>query len=220
MKRALVTTTAVAAALAFASIARAEGESHADGNITTKLGVGAELGSGSMLSSYQRDTLHLDKGAQTSLLGTYQLNADFEAELAFRTWWFTVVNGTFARTTLIGPGVRYWLLFSAVGAAFADVDLGLGINGPSARFMFDVGGGYAFHMLGIVDFGAVLRYGQVVAAGSDPASAQFWSIGFIGIYRFGGTASAPAPAQEEPPREPAPASPAPAATPAPTEPSP
>jgi hypothetical protein len=158
VRRARVPTTFLAVTLA-AGVARAQSEPAPSADVVAKLGLGAELGSGTMLSSYQRDTLQLKRAAQTTLVGTYRLNDDFEAELALRTWWFPSPDG-YARATLLGPGARWWFLESSVGAAFADLDIGLGINGPDVRFMFDAGAGYAFHALGIFDLGAALATGR------------------------------------------------------------
>jgi hypothetical protein len=206
-----VWTLVVGAGLASDGVARAD--------LSERIGVGAELGRGSMLSSYQRDTLALDKAYQTTLFGTYRIDEMLEAQLALRTWWFPR-SGDFARATLIGPGLRAWFLDRGPGAAFADANLGLGLNGPDARFMFDVAAGYGFHLGDALDLGPVLRYGQVVAAGSDPGSSMFWSIGVMAIYRLGGRVAARSAAPEPagaplPAVEPAP-EPARAARPAPT----
>jgi len=182
-----------------------------------KLAVGVELGGGTMLSSYQRNTLGYDKDIQAAVTGSYRLLPSLDLVLSVRTWWFPSSLG-YGRATLLGGGARYSLLDGDVGAALVDASLGVGINGSNARFMFDIGAGYAFHVADALDVGPMLRYGQVAAGGSDdPYSAKFWSLGVLALYRFGGgEAPAPtstAPRAEEPaaPAAPVKAAPAPVA---------
>ena len=175
----LVSTFAIGALLSHAALASAA-ESDA------KLGVGLELGGGTMLSSYQRNMLGYDKDIQTTLSGSYRVIPPLDIRLDLRTWWFPSSQG-FGRATLIGAGLRYWFVDGDVGAALVEGTLGAGVNGSNLRFMFDAAAGYAFHTSPSLDVGPVFRYGQVAAGGSDdPYSAKFWSLGFLAIYRFGG----------------------------------
>jgi len=160
--------------------------------------VGLELAAGSMLSAYQRDTLGYDKDLQAALVGGYSLVPNLDIELAFRNWWFPSSRG-YGRATLVGAGVRDRLFDGDVGAAFLEGTLGLGLNGSNARFMFDVGAGYGFHLTDTLDLGPILRYGQVAAGGADaPESAKFWSLGAAATYRFGGSPGHESPAPKAP----------------------
>ena len=139
------------------------------GPLSDRLRLGVEGGAGTMISSYQRSDLQYGGDIQGALFGGLAITDQLTAELALRNWWFPSGAG-YGRGTLIGPGVRYWFAEGARGAAFANGDVGLGINGDSARFMFDLGVGYAFHLGGPLDLGPVLRYGEVVAgATAKPA---------------------------------------------------
>ncbi len=153
------------------------------GPLSDRLRLGVEGGAGTMISSYQRSDLQYGGDIQGALFGGLAITDQLTAELALRNWWFPSGAG-YGRGTLIGPGVRYWFAEGARGAAFANGDVGLGINGDSARFMFDLGVGYAFHLGGPLDLGPVLRYGEVVAGGSDaPRDARFWSLGLTVAFR-------------------------------------
>ncbi|HVR63947.1 MAG TPA: OmpA family protein [Polyangia bacterium] len=136
-----------------------------------------------MISSYQRSDLQYGGNVQGAIFGGLAITESLTAELAVRNWWFPSNLG-YGRGTLIGPGARYWFLDGARGAAFANADLGVGINGDTARFMFDLGAGYVFHVSGPIDLGPVLRYGEVVAGGGDtPSDARFWSLGITVGFR-------------------------------------
>lgn len=200
---------AVASTLAAAGATTAHAESLAD-----RLRLGVEGGAGTMISSYQRSDLQYGGNIQGAIFGGLAITESITVELALRNWWFPSNLG-YGRGTLLGPGARYWFLAGTNGAAFANADLGIGINGDSARFMYDLGVGYAFHLTGPLDLGPVLRYGEVVAGGSDaPNDARFWSLGItVGFRadRWSREASAPASVTEAPA---APAGPVVAAAPA------
>jgi outer membrane protein OmpA-like peptidoglycan-associated protein len=151
--------------------------------LAQRLRVGVEFGGGTMLSSYQRSALDYDKDLQASLFGGLTVINHLDAELTLRNWWFPSGQG-YGRGTLVGAGGRVWFLDDRAGAAFANGNLGLGRNGDSSRFMFDLGLGYVFHLPSALDLGPVFRYGEVVTSSADaPNDARFWSLGVTVSYR-------------------------------------
>ena len=148
-----------------------------------RLRLGAELGGGTLLTSYQRSTLQYGNDLQASIFAGLAMTETADIELTLRDWWFPSDLG-YGRATLIGAGGRVWFLSGERGAAFANADLGLGRNGDTSRFMFDVGAGYAFHLGHGLDLGPALRYCEIVTAGTDaPHDPRFWSLGVALFYR-------------------------------------
>ncbi|MBK6530476.1 MAG: OmpA family protein [Deltaproteobacteria bacterium] len=144
-----------------------------------RLVVRGEVGAGTMLSSYQRDTLRYDLNVQGSGRLGFTLFGPVALQASFSSWWFPSESGDGQQYSVTG-GVRIEPMLGSAGRLFVDVNAGLGISGERSRVALDTGLGFEFAIGRAVGLGPVIRYGHLFAnSGSQDydSDAQYWSAG-------------------------------------------
>jgi hypothetical protein len=113
---------------------------------------------------------------------------NLETELALSSWSFTGQPST-GRATLWGAGLRLDPRLSPRLRLFVDGHAGLGVTGPSKRFMFDGGGGLEYAFNDSLALGLFARYGQLADSHVDPKFAAAGA--FLGLAWPGEAAPSP-----------------------------
>ena len=132
-------------------------------------------------------TLHADGGAAVMLSSRYRDRFDWGGGFAARVGlelfgpllelrvgggaaWFPVDGQAPGTLYTVTAGARSTVRLdhSAVGGPFVDVDLGLGITGPLARFVLDASVGWSFAPVEELFIGPAVRYVLIVQDPSDP----------------------------------------------------
>ena len=159
------------------------GVAHAQ-TFAERLVVRAELGAGTMLAGYQRDTLRYGLDVQGSARLGFTLVGPLALQASYSSWWFPSESNDPGRAAgqqhSVTGGLRLEPMIGTVGRFFLDVNAGLGITGSRSRFAVDGGLGFAFALGSAVGLGPVARYGRLVTAGEAqdyPSDAQYWSAG-------------------------------------------
>ncbi|MFO0682732.1 MAG: OmpA family protein [Sandaracinus sp.] len=155
----------------------------------------AEGDAGVMLTSRYRDRFDWG-GGFSGRVGVELLGPALELRASGGAAWFPVPGqepGTLY-TVLLGARSTIRIDDTALGGPFLDVDGGLGITGPLARFVMDVGVGWSFAPLDALFVGPVARYVLVVQDPSD-AVPDLGHLVYVGIDVAGRIVlDAPAPA--------------------------
>ena len=149
-----------------------------------RLVVRAEVGAGTMLAGYQRDTLLYGLDVQASARLGFTLVGPLALQASYSSWWFPSESADPGRAAgqqhSITGGLRLEPMIGSVGRFFVDVNAGLGITGSRNRFALDGGVGFEFALGRAVGLGPVARYGRLFAASEaqdHPSDAQYWSGG-------------------------------------------
>lgn len=139
--------------------------------------VGVEGGVGTMLASYQRDTLEERLAIQGGLRLALTVAEPLAIQIVARDWFFPSSAG-YGRAALLGAGARLEPVVGTRARLWIDADAGLGLTGGQTRLGFDAGVGFELAATRNFGLGPFVRYGQVVATASDyPSDAKFWSAG-------------------------------------------
>ena len=131
-----------------------------------------ELGAGSMLSTFQRnedraafngDAKGYNVGLHAALRFAWSITDAFALQASLSNWVFPTNDG---RPTgwVFAPmlGARFEPSLGAVGRAFVDANLGVGMTGDERALQVDVGAGFEFPVSPSLSVGPVVRYGQTV----------------------------------------------------------
>ncbi len=143
-----------------------------------------ELGAGTMISTYQRNTLGYGLDVQGSGRLGFTLFGPLALQASFSSWWFPSENAAGVHSDgqqlSVTGGLRFEPMISRVGRLFVDANAGLGMSGGRNRPTFDAGIGFEFALNRAVGLGPVARYGHLFAsreANDAPSDAQYWSAG-------------------------------------------
>ncbi|MDB4928083.1 MAG: outer membrane protein, partial [Myxococcaceae bacterium] len=148
-----------------------------------RLVVRAEVGAGTMLASYQRDTLGYGLDVQASGRLGFTLFGPVALQASFSNWWFPSSDAAGGRPDggqySVTGGLRIEPMVGSAGRIFLDGNVGLGVTGGEDRLAVDAGLGFEFALGRAVGLGPVARYGHLFAAASQdhPSDAQYWSAG-------------------------------------------
>jgi len=137
-----------------------------------RLAARLELGAGSMLSAFQRnedrgafngDTKGYDVGLHAALRLAWSITDAFVVQASLSNWAFPTNDGRPAGWVFAPMlGARFEPSLGAVGRAFVDANLGIGMTGDERALQVDVGAGFEFAVSPSLSVGPVLRYGQTV----------------------------------------------------------
>ncbi len=171
---------AAAAAISLAALPRpATAQSFAE-----RLVLRGEVGAGTMLSTYQRNTLQYGLDVQGSGRLGFTLVGPLALQASFSSWWFPSENAAGVHSDgqqySVTGGLRLEPMVGRVGRLFIDGNVGLGITAARNRVAVDAGLGFEFALTRALGLGPVVRYGHLFAdAGSQdfPSDAQYWSAG-------------------------------------------
>jgi outer membrane protein OmpA-like peptidoglycan-associated protein len=184
---------AIALALGSATVAQAQPRAltlHAEGDASV------------MLTSRYRDRFDWGGGFSTRV-GLELFGPLLELRVGGGAAWFPVSGQAPGTLYTVNGGLRSTIRVddSAVGGPFVDVDLGLGITGPLARFVLDVGAGWSFAPVPELFVGPVARYVLIVQDPADPVPdvghLLFFGLDVAGRIQLDG-APPPAPALAAP----------------------
>jgi outer membrane protein OmpA-like peptidoglycan-associated protein len=146
--------------------------------------VRAEVGAGTMLAGYQRDSLLYGLDVQGSGRLGFTLAGPLALQASYSSWWFPSRDADPAlpagQQHSITGGLRLEPTVGSVGRFFVDVNAGLGMTGSRDRFALDGGLGFEFALGRAIGLGPAARYGRLFAAGAaqdNPSDAQYWSAG-------------------------------------------
>jgi outer membrane protein OmpA-like peptidoglycan-associated protein len=149
-----------------------------------RLVVRAELGAGTMLSGYQRDSLLYGLDVQGSGRLGFTLVGPLALQASFSSWWFPSESTDAGRPAgqqySVTGGLRLEPMLGTAGRLFVDVNAGVGFTGARSRLAVDTGLGFEFALGRAVGLGPVLRYGRLFAASEAQdvqSDAQYWSGG-------------------------------------------
>ncbi len=167
----------------------------------------ADGGAGVMLSSRYRDRFDWG-GGFAARVGVELAGPLLELRVGGGASWFPVDAQAPGTLYVATAGLRSTIRIdgSAAGGPFVDVDAGLGITGPLARFVLDVGAGWSFAPSDALFVGPMVRYALIVQdpadAVPDPGHLLFFGIDVAGRIEFGGPPPAPPPPVPEAPPPP------------------
>lgn len=144
--------------------------------------VRAELGAGTMLSGYQRDSQSYGLNVQGSGRLGFTLVGPLALQASFSSWWFPSENAgqPAGQQYSVTGGLRLEPMLGSVGRLFLDANVGLGLTASRKRLAVDAGLGFEFALGRAVGLGPVVRYGHLFAASDSqdfPSDAQYWSAG-------------------------------------------
>ncbi len=207
--RAWVGAAALAGSLAAPSTAGAQ--------VIHRFTLRAELGAGTMLSDYQRNTDAQQFGGNAmgfdnlSFVGTARLGFSLVDSLAvqvsFANWFFpsTTQDGV-GRVMAFQGGLRFEPRLGRVGRIFVDGNVGYALTGPLDRLELDAGVGFEFALSPAVGLGPVVRFADVLQpnvtlanATTYPFDAVYWTAGLSLALRI--PEPAPPPPPPPPPQE-------------------
>ncbi|MBL8601926.1 MAG: OmpA family protein [Myxococcales bacterium] len=134
-----------------------------------------ELGGGTMLSSFQRESMGYSGVVNAAVRGAWGFANPFAVQVSYATWWAPAGEGNGqAHLGLAGlrvePQLRQnlWLTFDANG--------GLASTGALNRPALEGGVGVELGLTRSVAFGPRVRYARIFANSQDfPSDAQLWS---------------------------------------------
>ena len=176
----LFTTRAAVFLLAFAVLPTA---AHAQ-SFGERIVVRGELGAGTMLAGYQRNTMLYGLDVQGSGRIGFTLVGPLALQASFSSWWFNTESAAGVHSDgqqfSVTGGLRLEPMIASVGRLFLDGNVGLGVTAGRRRLAIDTGLGFEFALGRAVGLGPVFRYGHLVAApGAQdyPSDAQYWSLG-------------------------------------------
>jgi outer membrane protein OmpA-like peptidoglycan-associated protein len=122
-----------------------------------------------MLSSRYRDRFDWG-GGFSARVGLELFGPLLELRVGGGAAWFPVQGQAPGTLYTVNAGLRTTIRVddSALGGPFVDLDLGLGITGPLARFVADVGAGWSFAPVDALFVGPAVRYVLIVQDPGDP----------------------------------------------------
>lgn len=161
--------------LTFGSTARAQ-------SFVERFALRGELAAGTMLSTYQRDTLRYHLVVQGSGRLGFTIVGPLALQASFSSWYFPADTAAGLRADgqqfSVTGGLRFEPMAGEVGRFFVDANVGLGVTESRNRVALDAGLGFEFAFGRALGLGPVARYGHLFAAGQDaPHDAQYWSAG-------------------------------------------
>ncbi|MDP3277375.1 MAG: OmpA family protein [Deltaproteobacteria bacterium] len=141
-----------------------------------------ELGAGTMLATYQRDTLRYHLAVQGSGRLGFTLIGPLALQASFSSWYFPADTALGLRADgqqmSVTGGLRLEPRVGQVGRFFVDGNIGLGVTEVRNRLAIDAGLGFEFAFGRALGLGPAVRYGHLVAAGQDVArDAMYWTAG-------------------------------------------
>ncbi len=140
------------------------------------LALHAELGVGTMLSAYQRETLGYGFGGAVALRGSVRLTVPVSLQLSTGYRVYPADQGAGSATDFTA-GVRLQP-FAKVRTLFVDGNVGVVRTGSDWRAGFDVGVGLEFLVSRHLRLGPMVRMFNLVSAQEDaPADALSWVVG-------------------------------------------
>jgi outer membrane protein OmpA-like peptidoglycan-associated protein len=151
-----------------------------------------------MLSSRYRDRFDWGGGFAVRV-GVELFGPLLELRVGGGASWFPVEAQAPGTLYVATAGVRSTIRIddSAAGGPFVDLDAGLGITGPLARFVMDVGAGWSFAPTDALFVGPMVRYVLIVQDPSDvvpdPGNLLYFGLDVAGRIEFGGPPPPPPP---------------------------
>ncbi len=161
-------------ALALLSLALLALPRRADAQVARRFAVHVEGGAGTMLASYQRDTLGYGLMAQGAVRLAFTVVGPLAVQVSGESWFAPSSQGDGQQYSLAG-GLRFEPTIGRVGRVFVDGNVGLGRSIDLSRLTTNVGLGAEFNLgLGFA-VGPVARLGVLFASDSDhPSDALYW----------------------------------------------
>jgi OOP family OmpA-OmpF porin len=191
--------TSAAFAVALLSSLALAGRAHAQVTPTFHVEGSADV----MLTETYRD--RFDWGGRYAVRAGLEVLGPLAVQVGFQNAWFPVEGQDPGGLYAFEIGARGFFRIddSAIGGPFVDANVGLGLTGDLARFVFDIGVGWELFPADILGIGPVIRYGQIVqpdgeAVGDD---AYLLSVGLIVTVRLelgGESTASPTPISIEP----------------------
>jgi outer membrane protein OmpA-like peptidoglycan-associated protein len=143
-----------------------------------------EFGVGTMLATYQRNTMGYGLGVQGSGRLAFTLYGPLAIQASYSSWWFSAespmgVHADGGMMSVTG-GLRLEPMAGRVGRFFLDANVGLGVTAERKRVALDAGLGFEFAFTPALGIGPALRYGRLFASADAqdfPSDAQYWSGG-------------------------------------------
>jgi outer membrane protein OmpA-like peptidoglycan-associated protein len=179
---------------AVALLLASPGDAHAQ--VLQRFALRGELGVGTMISDYQRNTSPTSYGGNA--MGYDHLNIQATLRLAFTlveplALQVSFANGFFPTSTQNGTGrlmafeagLRFEPRLGRVGRLFVDANAGYALTGPLERAALNVGAGFEFELSQALALGPVVRFHDVLQPGTVSAAnvttydsdATYWSAG-------------------------------------------
>ncbi len=143
-----------------------------------------EFGVGTMLSTYQRNTLGYNVDIQGSGRLGFTIYGPLAIQASYSSWWFAAESPMATRPNggqhTVTGGLRLEPMWGTVGRFFVDANVGLGVTADRNRLALDAGVGFEFAFTRALGLGPALRYGHLFASSGAqdyPSDAQYWSGG-------------------------------------------
>jgi OOP family OmpA-OmpF porin len=158
----------------------------------------ADGGAGVMLTDRYRDRFDWG-GGFTARVGLELFGPLLELRAGGGAAWFPVQGQPPGTLYTVSAGLRstFRIDRSAAGGPFVDLDAGLAITGPLARFFMDVGVGWSFAPVDAFFVGPSVRYVLLVQDPGDPVpdpgSLLFFGLDVTGRIELDGAPAAPPP---------------------------
>jgi outer membrane protein OmpA-like peptidoglycan-associated protein len=167
-------TLALAAAAATSAILAPRA---ANAQILERFALRGEFGVGTMISEYQRDTLHENVMIQGSGRLGFSIIDMLAVQASFTSWYAPNDFGGGQQYSVLG-GLRFEPRIGRVGRLFVDANVGLGQTVRLSRLSFDIGLGFEFAATRWLALGPVVRYAHLFATEQDyPSDGNFWTGG-------------------------------------------
>lgn len=184
----------------------------ADAQVLQRFALRAEVGAGTMISDYQRNTdpqqyggnrLGFDSVAVNATVRlAFTLYGPLAVQASFANWFFPSSTQDTGRIMAFEGGLRFEPRIGSAGRLFVDANAGYALTGPLERAELNAGLGFEFDITRAFALGPVVRVGDVLQADvtipngtTYPFDALYWAAGLSAALRV------PEP-RPEPPRAP------------------